>query len=131
MTHGARPRSSKRMASSMGVCEGIGSMRAAVLQAYGEEPVPAMFEDPEPGSGQLAVDVLAAGLDPIDLRTASGALADRRPPLPSVVGSEGIGRTADGRRVYFSRCSPPYGSLAERTLIAEDAAVDVPEGVDD
>ena len=73
----------------------------------------------------------AAGLNPIDLRVASGALPDRRPPLPSVVGSEGVGRADDGRRYYFSGTVKPFGSLAERTLVEADGAVEVPEGIED
>jgi len=106
-------------------------MLAAVLKEYGADPVVEPFEDPEAGSGQLALDVLAAGLNPIDLRIASGVLADRRPPLPSVAGTEGIGRDADGRRVYFNGCAAPFGSLAERTLVAADSVVPVPDGVED
>ena len=99
-------------------------MRAAVLHSYGA--VPEIGEAEEP-TGDLVVDVLAAGLNPIDLRIASGTLAIR-PELPSVVGSEGIGRTEDGRRVYFGRSS---GSLAERAAVAEAEAVEVPEGIGD
>jgi NADPH2:quinone reductase len=106
-------------------------MRAAVLQAYGEDPVLGDFDEPGAGTGQVVVDVLAAGLNPIDLRTASGALADRSPPLPSVVGSEGIGRTPEGTRVYFSGCVAPHGSLAQRTLVEAASLVEVPPGVED
>src|SRR4051794_18327460 len=111
-------------------------MRAAVLQKLGHPPTVAEFGDPEDDaaarSGDAVVlEVLAAGLNPIDLRVASGALADRRPEVPSVVGSEGVGRTQDGRRVYFRRTVAPFGSIAERTLVPEDALVDVPDGVDD
>lgn len=96
-------------------------MRAAVLHDFGATPV---VEDHDEPSGETVVEVLAAGLNPIDLRVASGTLAARRPSLPSVVGSEGIGRTADGRRVYFN--GP---SLAERAPTAE--CVEVPDGVGD
>src|SRR3954464_8708182 len=99
MTHGASPRSSKRMASMCGRIDSRPPMRAAVLHEYGATPVVEDVGEPE---GELVVDVLAAGLNPIDLRIASGTLAARRPELPSVVGSEGIGRTPDGRRVYFT-----------------------------
>jgi NADPH2:quinone reductase len=95
-------------------------MRAAVLHEYGATPSVEEFAEPE---GDLVVDVLAAGLNPIDLRIASGTLANRRPDLPYVVGSEGIGRTADGRRVYFTGAA-----LAERAAASEP--VEVPEGVD-
>jgi NADPH2:quinone reductase len=105
-------------------------MRAAVLHELGADPVVGEFEEPQDGEGALVVDVLAAGLNPIDLRRASGVLAGAAPPVPSVVGSEGIGRTADGRRVYFSGCVAPWGSLAERALIEPDA-IEVPDGIED
>jgi NADPH2:quinone reductase len=96
-------------------------MRAAVLHEYGAVPEVGEFDEPV---GELVVDVLAAGLNPIDLRIASGTLPARRPELPCVVGSEGIGRTADGRRVYFTGAS-----LAERAAATEP--VEVPDGIDD
>jgi len=106
-------------------------MRAAVLHDYGAEPVVESFDDPEAAEGRLVLAVGAAGLNPIDLRVASGALPDRRPPLPSVVGSEGVGRADDGRRFYFSGTVKPFGAVAERTLVEADDAVEVPEGVED
>jgi NADPH2:quinone reductase len=96
-------------------------MRAAVLHEYGATPSVEEAAEPE---GELVVDVLAAGLNPIDLRIASGTLAARRPELPYVVGSEGVGRTPDGRRVYFNGAA-----VAERAAASEP--VEMPEGVDD
>lgn len=111
-------------------------MRAAVLQELGQTPTVAEFGDPEDAAAArdgsaVVVEVLAAGINPIDLRIASGALADRRPDVPRVVGSEGVGRTADGDRVYFRSTVAPFGSIAERVLVDEDALVPVPDGVDD
>lgn len=106
-------------------------MRAAVLHGYGQTPAVEDFEDPAAGDGRAVVAVSAAGLNPIDLRVASGTLAARRPPLPSVVGSEGVGALAGGRRVYFSSTVAPFGSMAARTLIAAGDAIDVPDGIED
>jgi NADPH2:quinone reductase len=103
-------------------------MRAAVLKEYGATPVLEDFPDPEPG--QAVVEVLAAGLNPVDLAKASGTFYDGSPPLPSVAGSEGVGTTEDGRRVYFGRCVAPYGPLAQRTLIEPGQAFAVPEALD-
>jgi NADPH:quinone reductase-like Zn-dependent oxidoreductase len=105
-------------------------MRAAILEEYGATPVLAEFPDPEPEEGQAIVEVLAAGLNPVDIAKASGTFYEGSPPLPSVAGSEGVGTLADGRRVYFGRCVPPYGPLAERTLIEPAEAFAVPEGCD-
>src|SRR4051794_1602159 len=125
------------MASSMGLRGyslarvGCPPMRAAVLHDFGADPVVESFDDPEAAEGRLVLAVGAAGLNPIDLRVASGALPDRRPPLPSVVGSEGVGRADDGRRYYFSGTVKPFGSLAERTLVEAGGGVEVPEGIED
>lgn len=53
------------------------------------------------------------------------------PPLPSVVGSDGVGHTPDGRRVYFDASVAPFGSLAERTLVRQADLFEPAEGVDD
>jgi NADPH:quinone reductase-like Zn-dependent oxidoreductase len=103
-------------------------MRAAILREYGATPELGDFDEPRPGDGEVLVDVLAAGLNPIDLRIASGTLPARRPELPSVPGSEGVGRTPDGRRVYFGAGS---GSLAERAAVPVAETVEVPDGVGD
>jgi NADPH2:quinone reductase len=101
-------------------------MRAAILHRHGAAPEPGEFDEP---TGTV-VEVLAAGVNPIDLRIASGKLAGRRPPLPSVVGSEGVG-TLDGRRVYFDRVEAPFGAFAERAPVDPGELVDVPDGLDD
>jgi NADPH:quinone reductase-like Zn-dependent oxidoreductase len=106
-------------------------MRAAVLHGYGEPPVPGDFDDPVAGEGQLVVDVLAAGLNPVDLAIASGRFYGPRPSLPSVVGREGVGRTQDGSRVLFGACVAPYGSFAERALVEAAATVPLPDVIDD
>jgi NADPH2:quinone reductase len=105
-------------------------MRAAVLEDYDHPPRPGDFErEPAPGDDSVVVDVAVAGLNPVDLYTAAGQLPSK-PPLPSVAGREGIG-TAAGRRVYFDRPVPPFGSLAERAQVASESLIDVPDGVDD
>lgn len=53
-----------------------------------------------------------------------------QPPTPSVVGSEGIGRLADGRRVYFRGNVSPWGAIAERTALYADGLVDVPDDLE-
>ena len=65
-------------------------MRAAVLHEYGV-PTPGEFEDPEPGPGQAVVDVLAAGVNPVDVSICAGRFYAGKPPLPSVAGREGVG----------------------------------------
>jgi NADPH:quinone reductase-like Zn-dependent oxidoreductase len=105
-------------------------VRAAILTAYGQTPEIGEFDDPVPGDDSAVVDVLTAGLNPVDIRMASGQFYGGNPPLPSVVGREGIGRTAEGRTIYFERPLPPYGSFAERALIDPNVTYSVPEDLD-
>jgi NADPH2:quinone reductase len=107
-------------------------VKAAVVGAYGEPPEFADFDEPRARSdGQEVVEVLAAGLNPVDLHIASGSFYAGSPPLPYVPGREGVARAADGRRVYFDTPVPPFGSLAQRTLIDSSGAVELPDGVED
>jgi NADPH:quinone reductase-like Zn-dependent oxidoreductase len=104
-------------------------MRAAILHEAGATPEVGEFEAPEPVDGKVVVDVLLAGLNPVDLATASGAVGP--PPTPGVVGREGVGVMPGGARVYFNASAPPFGSFAEKTLIDVESAFTVPEELSD
>jgi NADPH2:quinone reductase len=107
-------------------------MRAAILREYDATPELGEFDDPTAGDGAVVAEVLAAGLNPVDIRKAAGVFPlAPKPPLPSVAGWEGVARLEDGSRVYFVDPPPPHGALAERTLVVVSATHPVPEGVDD
>ncbi|HZV74690.1 MAG TPA: zinc-binding alcohol dehydrogenase family protein [Conexibacter sp.] len=107
-------------------------MHAAVLHEHGATPRSEAFEEPIAADGQAVVEVAVAGVNPVDVRKASGTFVSGPPPLPSVVGTEGVGRVAgDGRRVYFDVPVAPFGSFAERALVAADAMIELPDAVDD
>ncbi|HEY3190801.1 MAG TPA: zinc-binding alcohol dehydrogenase family protein [Solirubrobacteraceae bacterium] len=105
-------------------------MRAAILRWYGAPPEPGEFHEPQAGDDQVVVEVLAAGLNPVDIRMASGTFYGGSPPLPSVAGREGVGRTPEGEVVYFDAPVPPYGSIAERALIARASSITLPAEID-
>ncbi|MGQ9410218.1 quinone oxidoreductase family protein [Mycolicibacterium gilvum] len=100
-------------------------MRAAVLEAVGQPPTVREFDEPT----RDVVRVSLAGCNPVDLAMASGEMGD--PVIPSVVGTEGIVRTADGTRVYFDSPVSPFGSWAELAQLDPDLAFEVPDDVDD
>jgi len=107
-------------------------MHAAVLHEHGATPLYESFEEPVAGDGQVVVEVSAAGVNPVDVRKASGTFVSGPPPLPSVVGSEGVGRiAADGRRVYVGAPVAPYGTFAERVLVDADDPIELPDAIDD
>jgi NADPH:quinone reductase-like Zn-dependent oxidoreductase len=104
-------------------------MRAAVLHEYGV-PQAGEFDEPVAGEGQALVQVLAAGVNPVDVAIAAGRFYAGKPPLPSVAGREGVG-LLDGERVYFDGPLQPFGSMAERALIDPNSTHPVPAGVAD
>lgn len=106
-------------------------MRAAVLHEYGHVPTFDEFREPTTGPGEVAVEVAASALHHVDRIKASGTFYLSRPELPSVVGSDGVGRLADGRRVYFESVIQPFGAMGQRALVREDELFDVPDGIDD
>ncbi len=106
-------------------------VHAAVLHAYGT-PRYDEAEEPVAGEGQVVVEVAAAGVNPVDLNKAAGTFYAGKPPLPSIAGQEGVGTVVgDGRRVYFDRPILPSGSMAQRALVAADALMELPDGLDD
>lgn len=105
-------------------------MKAAVLTQTGTRPAYADFPDPQPGIGRVVVEVTAAGVHHLDLAKASGAYGAPG-TLPYVIGADGVGRTATGRRVFFTSPVAPHGAWAERTLVAEQDLLDLADGVDD
>jgi NADPH:quinone reductase-like Zn-dependent oxidoreductase len=102
-------------------------MRAAILRAHGA--VPELDEIDEPAGAEV-LDVLAAGINPVDVRIASGTFPNERHEPPYVAGKEGVGRRADGSLVYFALSVEPYGAFGERTQIAAGAGYPVPDGLD-
>jgi NADPH:quinone reductase-like Zn-dependent oxidoreductase len=104
-------------------------MRAAVLHEYGV-PSPGEFEEPAPAADQAVIEVLAAGLNPVDVAICAGRFYAGKPPLPSIAGREGVGML-DGERVYFDAPIAPFGSMAERALVDPGSTYPVPEGLDE
>ncbi|MDQ6812005.1 MAG: zinc-binding alcohol dehydrogenase family protein [Actinomycetota bacterium] len=104
-------------------------MRAAVLREYGV-PRADDFQEPHAGPHQAVVQVLASGLNPVDVAISAGRFYAGRPPLPSVPGREGVG-LLQGRRVYFDAPLVPFGSMAERSLIDPLSTYEVPDGLPD
>ncbi len=112
-------------------------MRAALIRAYGgaEAIEIAELPDPEPGPGQLLVDVTAAGVNFVDVYHRTGAYPNE---LPLQLGTEaagtvaavgdGVTGVAPGDRVAWAMRP---GAYATRAVIAADVAVPVPDGVTD
>ena len=83
------------------------------------------------GPAEVLVDVSAAVLTNLAKGQASGRHYSRDATFPFVPGSDGGGRTSEGRRVYFAFPRAPFGSMAERSVVRRAYTVDVPEALDD
>jgi NADPH:quinone reductase-like Zn-dependent oxidoreductase len=103
-------------------------MRAAIVHEAGTIPVFGDFKEPQPDDGHEVAEVVAAGLNPVDLYIAAGQYGPVDAPF--VAGLEGIARLGGGRRAYFNRPPKPFGSMAQKAPIAPAECFDVPDGLD-
>ena len=112
-------------------------MRAVVVESTGGPEVLEVqdLDQPEPGPGELRVDVAAAGVNFIDIYHRTGAYPL---PLPIRLGSEGAGTVSAvgagvddvtvGDRVAWAMVQG--AGYAEQVVMPAARAVPVPEGVD-
>jgi NADPH:quinone reductase-like Zn-dependent oxidoreductase len=87
------------------------------------------FPEPQAARGARIISVTAGGIGPTDLLRAVGRYKTVAPPY--VVGGEGVGRLEDGTRVYFGHSISPYGSWAQKTIVAEEEIWPIPDEVPD
>jgi NADPH:quinone reductase-like Zn-dependent oxidoreductase len=106
-------------------------MRAGIITAAGEPPVYGDFSEPAASVGKEVIFVSASALSQFSKSRSSGTHYSSGGMFPSVAGADGVGRTADGRRVYFVLPEAPFGALAEQSLVRSKQCVAVPDGVDD
>lgn len=104
-------------------------MKAAIVKALGQPPVFGSVEEPEAQAGEVLIEVTLAGIKQLDRAMVAGTHYSSPRTLPIVPGTDGVGYTPDGQRVYFASFRQPHGALAERTVASW--TVPVPEGVDD
>lgn len=104
-------------------------MRAAQIEEFGGPEVLRHVElpDPEPGEGEVLVEVARSGVNFADTHaTRNDYLAEQQ--LPLVPGAEVSGHAPDGRRVAALLAS---GGYAEKVAVPESLLVPVPDEVDD
>lgn len=106
-------------------------MNAAVLHAFDKPPAFEQFPDPIAQEDEAIVRVLAAALKPVDKQIANGSHYASPRVLPVVCGMDGVGLLEDGTRVYFAGARPPYGAMAQHTVVSRHHCFPLPEDVDD
>ena len=104
-------------------------MRAVVVRRYGgpEVLVTEDWPEPEPGPGQVVVEVDYANTTFIDTRMRAGTVPFEggNPALPAILGS-GVGGHLDGTSVI---AATGLGGYAERVAVDAERLIAVPEGV--
>lgn len=106
-------------------------MKAAVIHTIGAAPRYGEFADPEPAEGEALIRVRAAAITNIARVRAAGTHYSTHDELPAVAGVDGVGKTADGQRVYFGGPRDPYGTMAELCAAPAGFLAPVPDSLDD
>jgi NADPH:quinone reductase-like Zn-dependent oxidoreductase len=106
-------------------------VKAAVLHALGEPPRFEDFPDPEPSPEEMKVRVKAASLKNVDRAMAGGSHYGSHAVLPIICGIDGVGILENGTRVYCGGPRPPYGMMAEQTVVSRAWCLPIPDDVDD
>jgi NADPH:quinone reductase len=104
-------------------------MRAVQISEFGGPEVLEVVEvpDPEPGDGQIVIEVARAGMNFADTHQRENDYLAKA-QLPLIPGGEVSGRTADGRRVAAMLA---HGGYAEKVVAHEAQLVPIPDEVSD
>jgi NADPH:quinone reductase len=104
-------------------------MRAVQIEEFGGPEVlkVADLPKPEPGEGQVLIEVSHAGINFADTHQRENSYLSRY-EVPLVLGGEVAGTTPDGRRVVALLGS---GGYAEYAVAHEATVFPIPDGVDD
>jgi NADPH2:quinone reductase len=105
-------------------------MNAAIVDSFAQAPRYGSFADPVAEAGEVLVAVEAAGLHPIVKALANGTHYGSTSALPFIPGVDGVGRLADGIRVYFGVARPPFGTFAERSVAKREMCMALPDALD-
>jgi NADPH:quinone reductase-like Zn-dependent oxidoreductase len=106
-------------------------MKAAIVTAAGKTPIYGDFDTPIAKAGEELISVRASALSNLTKMRASGSHYSSAGVFPAVAGTDGVGLTQDGRRVYFALPEAPFGGLAEFCPVSTRLCVEIPDSLDD
>jgi NADPH:quinone reductase len=118
-----------------------GTMTAAVLEAFGSDPVLRNLARPVPSGGEVLVRIEASGVNPLDTKIKAGSAAHARVSPPFVLGIDlagvvagvgpGVTRFGVGDEVYgmTGGVGDQQGSLAEYSAVDSDLLAVKPAGL--
>jgi NADPH:quinone reductase-like Zn-dependent oxidoreductase len=94
-------------------------MKAAVVNTLGRAPQYREFAEPAAG----------AGLHPVVKARASGQHYSNNAKVPFVVGIDGVGRFEDGSLAYCLAARPPFGTMAQQTVVVRAKCIPLLSGL--
>jgi NADPH:quinone reductase-like Zn-dependent oxidoreductase len=106
-------------------------MKAVVVNGPGQKPQYTNFSEPVAKEGEELISVRASALSQLTKSRASGSHYSSDGHFPAVAGTDGVGRTTGGQRVYFVLPEAPYGALAEKSLVKAQHCIPLPDDLDD
>jgi NADPH:quinone reductase-like Zn-dependent oxidoreductase len=106
-------------------------VKAAVVSSFGKPPRYGEFDDPNPQHDEILINVKAAALSQLVRAQAAGKHYSSTTTLPFVPGVDGVGRLADGKRVYFAFPRSPFGAMGQRTVVKPAMCIPLPDELDD
>lgn len=106
-------------------------MKAAIVLGPDQTPVYGDLEEPASRDGFAVVRVSASALSNATRARATGSHYSMTGGFPLIPGIDGVGRTESGRRVGFLLPEPPFGGMAEKTLVRNALCLPVPDDVSD
>jgi NADPH:quinone reductase-like Zn-dependent oxidoreductase len=107
-------------------------MHQAQVTEFGQAPRYVQVADPPipaVDSDQVQVTLLAAGLPRLVQTRAAGKHYSAK-GLPHIPGVDGVGRTSDGKLVYFTTMTPLGGSFSEKINVPKAVLIEVPANAD-
>ena len=109
----------------------MATMNAAVVTSFEEPPRYQQIEIPQPTtSEEILVEVLAVGLHPRVRTGAAGTHYTSTRALPMIPGIDAVARRPDGKRIYFVADDAQFGTMAERAVVDQRRAIELPDDVD-
>ena len=106
-------------------------MHAAVVRSFDHPPRYESHDLPQPTGDDEASSMYSPwGCTPAVRSDAAGRHYTSTRRLPMIPGVDGVGRLADGQRVYFVTGDDALGSMAERAVVDLRRVIPLPEDVD-
>ena len=106
-------------------------MKAAVVYEPKQGPVYADFDHPIAGQNQQLITVKASAISHVVKSRASGKHYSFDGVLPFIAGTDGVGITPQGERVWFAFPPSPWGAMAQYAPVDYAHCLPLPDNLDD